>query len=249
MADGLQIFSNEQFGNVRTIVEGETVLFCGSDVAGALGYERPTKAIMDHCRGVLKRDIIDNLGRTQSAGFIPEGDVYRLIVRSKLASAIQFERWLFDEVLPILRKTGAYLTPEKIEEVLLNPDTIIALATQIKTLQAKVTQDAPKVQLADAITGSKTSILVGDLAKLLSQNGIEMGQNRLFNWLRDNGYLVSRCGESRNMPTQRSMELGLMEIKETPFVSNEGIPSIARTTKITGKGQAYFINWFLENAA
>lgn len=248
MADGLQIFTNEQFGNVRTITEGETILFCGSDIASALGYSAPRNAINAHCRGALKRCALTD-GGEQEMLFIPEGDVYRLIVRSKLASAIQFERWLFDEVLPILRKTGAYLTPEKIEEVLLNPDTIIALATQIKTLQAKVTQDAPKVQLADAITGSKTSILVEDLAKLLSQNGIEMGRNRLFIWLRENGYLISKSSESRNMPTQRSMELGLMEIKETPFVSNEGVPSIARTTKITGKGQAYFINWFLENAA
>ena len=137
MTNEIQIFTNPEFGNVRTLTEEDgTILFCGKDVAEALGYERPSKAIIDHCKGVLKRDTLTN-GGIQELSYITEPDLYRLIVASKLPSAQKFERWVFEEVLPTIRKTGGYLTPEKVEEALCNPDVLIDLAQQIKSLRAQ----------------------------------------------------------------------------------------------------------------
>lgn len=240
----LQVFENNQFGQMRTITENGNILFCGSDVAKALGYARPNDAISAHCRSTVKRRIATAQGNEADMSFIPEGDVYRLITHSKLPTAEKFERWVFDEVLPTVRQTGAYMTPETIEKVLMNPDTIISLATQLKELQTKVEKDKPKVLFADAVAASHTSILIGDLAKLIRQNGVEVGQNRLFQWLRDNGYLCS-TGERYNLPTQKSMELKLFEVKETTISNPDGSIRITRTTKVTGKGQAYFVNKFL----
>ena len=228
---------------MRTITENGNTLFCGSDVAKALGYTNAPDALTRHCRGIVKRDTPTSSG-VQTMSFITEGDVYRLITHSKLPTAEKFERWVFDEVLPTVRQTGAYMTPETIEKVLMNPDTIISLATQLKELQTKVEQDKPKVLFADAVAASHTSILIGDLAKLIRQNGVEVGQNRLFQWLRDNGYLCS-TGERYNLPTQKSMELKLFEVKETTISNPDGSIRITRTTKVTGKGQAYFVNKFL----
>ena len=239
----LQVFENNQFGQMRTITENGNTLFCGSDVAKALGYTNAPDALTRHCRGIVKRDTPTSSG-VQTMSFITEGDVYRLITHSKLPTAEKFERWVFDEVLPTVRQTGAYMTPETIEKVLMNPDTIISLATQLKELQTKVEQDKPKVLFADAVAASHTSILIGDLAKLIRQNGVEVGQNRLFQWLRDNGYLCS-TGERYNLPTQKSMELKLFEVKETTISNPDGSIRVTRTTKVTGKGQAYFVNKFL----
>ena len=248
----LQVFENNQFGQMRTITENGNTLFCATDVARMLGYSNPHDAIARHCRGVVKREGVStttnqhgvSTQQTNQMSFIPEGDVYRLITHSKLPTAEKFESWVFDEVLPSIRKTGAYMTPETIEKVLMNPDTIISLATQLKELQTKVEQDKPKVLFADAVAASHTSILIGDLAKLIRQNGVEVGQNRLFQWLRDNGYLCS-TGERYNLPTQKSMELKLFEVKETTISNPDGSIRITRTTKVTGKGQAYFVNKFL----
>ena len=240
----LQIFENNQFGQMRTITENGNTLFCGSDVAKALGYTNAPDALTRHCRGIVKRDTPTSSG-VQTMSFITEGDVYRLITHSKLPTAEKFERWVFDEVLPTVRQTGAYMTPETIEKVLMNPDTIISLATQLKELQTKVEQDKPKVLFADAVAASHTSILIGDLAKLIRQNGVEVGQNRLFQWLRDNGYLIKRKGSDWNMPTQRSIEMGLLEIKESTHIDGNGCNVTTKTPKVTGKGQAYFVNKFL----
>lgn len=248
MASNVEIFENSEFGSIRTIEENGKVLFCGSDVAKALGYTNPAKAINDHCRGITERRTNDSLGRQQNMKFIPEGDIYRLAAKSELPGAEKFESWIFDEVLPTIRKHGAYMTPEKLEEVLLDPDTLIKLATDLKqereqrkAAQAKIEKDKPKVLFADAVCASQTSILVGDLAKLLKQNGVEMGQNRLFTYLRDNDYLMKQ-GSSKNMPTQRSMDMGLFEVKENYINNPDGSIRITRTTKVTGKGQVYFIN-------
>lgn len=172
-------------------------------------------------------------------------------MRSDKPKAKPFRKWVTAEVLPSIRKHGGYLTPQKIEEVLLNPDTIIRLATDLKTeqekvkaLKVKVEQDKPLVAFANAVSVSNTSILVGELAKLLRQNGVNMGQNRLFDWMRKNGYLISRKGSDYNMPTQRSMERGWFEIKETTISHSNGNTSISKTVKVTGKGQIYFINLF-----
>lgn len=248
----IQIFNNPEFGEIRTIEEGGKVLFCGRDVATALGYAKPQKAISDHCKGALKRSTPTN-GGIQEMLFIPEGDIYRLAAKSELPGADRFESWIFDEVLPSIRRHGAYMTPETIEKALTDPDTIIQLATTLKeerskrkALEAQAEADKPKVLFADAVATAKTSILVGELAKLLKQNGVrDMGQNRLFSWLRDKGYLIRRSGTDYNMPTQRAMELGLFEIKETVISHADGHTSTTKTPKVTGKGQQYFIDRFL----
>ena len=188
--------------------------------------------------------------------FIPENVFYRLAMKAKNEKAEKFQAMVADEVLPSIRKHGAYLTPEKLEEVLLKPDTLIQLAQNLKeeqekrrALEAKVEQDKPKVVFAEAVETSHTSILVGELAKLLKQNGVEMGQKRLFQWMRDKGFLIARKGTDYNMPTQKSMELGLFEIKERTISDPAGVTRITKTPKITGKGQTYFINRFLREAA
>lgn len=247
----IQVFNNPDFGEVRTIEESGTVLFCGRDVAMALGYTNPSKALNDHCRGVTKRYTPTTSG-TQEVSFIPESDLYRLVFSSKLPTAEKFTDWVTSEVLPTIRKHGVYMTPETIEAALLNPDTIIKLATELKSerekrlaLEGKVEEDAPKVLFANAVSAAKTSILVGELAKLLKQNGINIGQNRLFAWMRQNGFLIRRSGNDFNMPTQRSMEMGLFEIKETAITHADGHVSVSKTPKVTGRGQQYFVNLFL----
>lgn len=184
--------------------------------------------------------------------FIPENIFYRLAMKAKNETAERFQALVADEIIPSIRKHGAYMTPQKIEEVLLNPDTIIKLATELKAeqkkrvaLESKVEQDKPLVAFANSVSVAKTSILVGELAKLLKQNGVDMGQNRLFAWMRENGYLISRKGTDYNMPTQRSMEMKPFEIKETTISHGDGHTSISKTPKVTGKGQIYFINLFL----
>ena len=251
----LQIFNNPEFGEIRTIEENGKTLFCGSDVAKALGYSNPRDALLRHCRGVAKHDTPTNSG-VQSMSFIPEGDLYRLIANSKLPTAERFEMWVFDEVIPTIRKHGAYMTTSKLEEVMNDPDAWITMLTALKderearkALEVKTAADAPKVLFADAVTTSHTSILVGELAKIVKQNGVDMGQNRLFEWLRSNGYLIRRQGTDYNMPTQRSMELGLFEIKETAVTHSDGHTTVSKTPKVTGKGQCYSIARLLGETA
>lgn len=235
---------------VRTIEQDGKVLFCGADVATALGYADAPKAIKSHCKedGWAIYPVIDSLGRTQQAKFITEGNLYRLITHSKLPEAERFERWVFDEVLPTIRRHGMYAR----DELLDNPDIAIAAFTALKeererrkALEAQAEADRPKVLFAEAVTVSKSSILVGDLAKILKQNGVEIGANRLFAWLREHGYLISRKGSDYNSPTQRSMELKLFEVKETVVTHADGHTSVNRTPKVTGKGQVYFVQKFL----
>ena len=250
----LQIFTSNQFGEIRTLEdESGKVLFCGADIAKALGYTNPKKAITDHCKddGVTFRSLIDSMGREQQAKFINEGNVYRLITHSKLPAAQQFESWVFDEVLPTIRRHGAYMNDSTLEQALTSPDFLIQLATKLKEekakrieLETKIEQDKPRVLFAQAVETAKTSILVGDLAKILKQNGVETGQKRLFERLRQDGYLI-KDGSSRNMPTQRAMEMGLFEVKESTVSNPDGSIRVTKTTKVTGRGQAYFINKYL----
>lgn len=252
----LQIFNNPKFGQIRLYTEPDgSTTFCGVDAAVALGYSNTRDAVNRHCKsdGVVFHDVVDSMGRSQKTKFVTEGNLYRLIAGSELPGADEFEHWIFDEVLPSIRKHGGYLTPDKIEEILSDPDTIIRIATDLKAeraknaqLEAKVEQDKPKVLFADAVATADTSILIGELAKLLKQNGVDTGQNRLFTWLRDNGYLIRRSGVDYNMPTQKSMELGLLEIKERTIADPNGCVRITKTTKVTGKGQQYFIEKFLD---
>ena len=248
-------FMHPAFGQLRTHEEDGRILFCGRDAAAALGYENPAKAIRDHCRqdgGPKRYPIIDRLGRQQEATFLTEGDLYRLIAHSKLPAAVEFEAWVFDEVLPMIRQRGGYLTPEAAEEALTDPDFIIRLATDLKreraaraNLEAQAVADRPKVLFADAVSTSSSEILVGDLAKILRGNGIPAGANRLFAWLRNNGFLIRRDGSDWNLPTQKSMELELFRVKETAVVHSDGHTSLSKTPKVTGKGQQYFIDGFL----
>lgn len=241
----IQVFNNEQFGALRTYEEDGQVLFCGKDVAASLGYKDTTNAMKRHCRGVAKRHPIqDSLGRIQEAVFITEPDLYRLITHSKLPTAEKFERWVFEEVLPAIRRTGGYLvakqdeTPEQImaRAVLVAQDTIERQKKQIEELK-------PKALFADAVAASDGTCLVGELAKMLKQNGVNIGQNRLFAWMREHGYL-GKTGSNRNVPTQRAMEQGLFRIKETAVTHSDGHVTINRTPKVTGKGQRYFIEVF-----
>ena len=247
----LQIFNNPEFGEIRTLEEDGKVLFCASDVAKALGYAKPQNAVAAHCKGALKRGIHTN-GGIQEMSFIPESDVYRLSFGSKLPTAERLTDWIVEEVIPTIRKHGAYMTPEVIERTLTDPDYIIQLATTLKeerqkrrVLEAKAEEDKPKVLFADSVAASHTSILIFDLAKILKQNGVDIGGNRLFDWMRKNGYLVRRKGSDYNMPTQRSMEMGLFEVMETSVSHSDGHISVNKTPKVTGKGQQYFINAFL----
>jgi len=223
--------------------------FIAKDVATVLGYSNPLKAIRDHCKGV-NETVTPSNGGTQTVKIIPERDVYRLIMRSKLPAAEKFEEWVVSEVLPSIRKHGGYMTPEKVEEAILNPDTLIKLATALKDEQLKrkraekrIEQDRPKVVFAESVEVAETTILIGELAKLVKQStGYDVGQRRMFEWMRENGYL-HKAGSSYNLPTQRSMNLGVFVIKEGTISRSDGT-HITRTTKVTGKGQLYFVKKF-----
>ncbi|MDR0384522.1 MAG: phage antirepressor KilAC domain-containing protein [Prevotellaceae bacterium] len=262
MNTNIQIFNNPNFGEIRIVEVDGKIMFAASEIATCLGYENPSKAIIDHCKsGNITKWYIahDNGIGGVYVNFIPESEVYRLIIHSKLKEAEKFQDWVFDEVLPSIRKHGGYLTPQKIEEALLNPDTLILLATNLKDerqkrleaeqrqteLQAANEAMKPKALFADAVATSQRSILVSELAKILKQNGIEIGQNRLFSWLRDNGYLCSK-GEYYNRPTQKAMEMGLFEIKKTSINKPDGSVLVTCTTKVSGKGQIYFVNKFIK---
>lgn len=250
----LQIFNSEEFGEIRTITKDSKTYFAGSDVAKALGYAIPHKAVQTHCKGVLKWNIPTNSGN-QDILFITEGDIYRLIMKSKLPKAEEFERWVMEEVLPSIRKNGGYIAGQETlsDEELMAKALLVAnnkIAERDKIIeqkQARIEQMKPKEIFADAVSASHTSILVGDLAKLICQNGYQIGQKRLFDWLRANGYLI-KTGSSYNMPTQRYVEQGLFEIKESNLVNPDGSVRITKTTKVTGKGQVYFVNKFLKGA-
>ena len=249
----LQIFSSDEFGQIRTAEINGKPYFVASDVATALGYANPRKAIIDHCKGVTKRDTPTS-GGTQELSYINEGDVYRLIMRSKLPAAEKFESWVMDEVLPSIRKNGGYIAGQETlsDEELLSKALMVAQKkidekNELIAMQdSRIQEMRPKEIFADAVSASHTSILIGDLAKLICQNGYQIGQKRLFGWLRENGYLV-KSGSSRNMPMQRYIEQGLFEIKESSVQNPDGSVRTTRTTKVTGKGQVYFVNKFLQS--
>ena len=250
----LQIFNSPEFGQIRTIEKDGEPWFVGKDVAEILGYANASKALADHVdeEDKLNNESLSSLGQ-RGGWFINESGLYSLVLSSKLPGAKQFKRWITSEVIPSIRKHGAYMTPDKLEEVLLKPDTLIQLAQNLKAeqekrraLEVKMEEQKPKVLFAESVEVAKTSILIGELAKLLKQNGINIGQNRLFEWMRQNGYLIRRQGSDYNMPTQKSMELGLFEIKETTITHSDGHIHVSKTTKVTGKGQVYFVNLFLK---
>ncbi|WP_270982417.1 phage antirepressor [Streptococcus agalactiae] len=235
---------------VRTVTINNEPWFVGKDVAEILKYKEPNKAITRHVDGDdrMKRPISDELGRKQETYIINESGLYSLILSSKLPQAKEFKRWVTSEVLPSIRKNGMFAT----DELLDNPDFAIATLQKLKEereakklLEAQIEADRPKVLFADAVSASHTSILVGELAKLLKQNGVNIGATRLFTWLRKHGYLIKRNGRDWNMPTQKSVELGLIRVKETSITHSDGHITVSKTPLVTGKGQQYFINKFL----
>lgn len=246
----LQVFESSEFGKIRALEIDGNPWFVGKDVAEKLGYKLPRKAIIDHVdeedKGVTKWN---TLGGTQDIKIINESGLYSLVLSSKLPSAKRFKKWVTSEVLPAIRKHGAYLTDEKAYDVTHNPnalaDLLLQAGEQLKQKELIIQEMTPKAVFADAVEASKSSVLVGELAKILKANGIDVGQKRLFAWLRANGYLMQK-GESYNLPTQKSMDLGLMEIKKTTIVCSDGKVITNSTAKITGKGQVYFVNKFLK---
>ena len=244
----LQVFKNQEFGSVRTLVINSEPWFVGRDVAEVLGYKKPENAIANHVDDDDKTTtLIQGIGSNYKSKtmIINESGLNCLVLSSKLPSAKKFKRWVTSEVLPTLRKTGQYQVKELSGQELMAKALIEAqsvLAAKDKVIE----EMKPKVVFADAVATSHTSILVGELAKILKQNGIDMGQKRLFAWLREKGYLIKRQGTDYNMPTQKAMELGLFEIKEGSYVNGSGVNITTKTPKITGKGQQYFINKFLQ---
>lgn len=249
----LQIFNSPEFGAIRTIEKDGEPWFVGKDVAVALGYKDTVNALKSHVDTEDKGgwQITTQFGEKETT-IINESGLYSLVLSSKLPTAKKFKRWVTNEVIPSIRKHGAYMTPETLEAAILNPDTMIKLCTALKdeqekrkALEQQIESQKPAVLFTGAVETSKTSILIEELAKMLKQNGINIGPNRLFEWMRQNGYLIKRKGTDYNMPTQRSMEMGLFEIKETAINNPDGSIRISKTPKVTGKGQVYFINLFL----
>ena len=241
---------------VRTIQKDGEPWFVLRDVCNVLGLGTPARvAERLDTDEVSQTHITDSMGRQQETTIINESGLYNVILRSDKPEAKPFRKWVTSEVLPTIRRHGMYATPDTVEKMLADPDTTIKLLETIKqeraarlALEAKAEADKPKVLFADAVSASHTSILVGDLAKLLRQNGVEIGQNRLFSFLREKGYLCSQ-GERYNLPTQRSMDRGWFQVKETTINQPNGSVRITRTVKVTGKGQQYFINLFLADAS
>lgn len=248
----VQVFNNPAFGNIRVAGTEANPQFCLTDVC---------KALKLSAKGVNQRlgdevisnyPITDKLGREQQALFVNEDGLYDVILDSRKTEARQFRKWITSEVLPTIRKHGAYMTDDALHKAIQNPDFLIQLATELKNekqkrlvAEKKIQETRPQVIFADAVTASSDSILVGELAKLIKQNGVDTGQRRLFKWLRGNGYLCKKTGECFNERTQYSMELGLFEIKKTVIQKPDGSAIISKTVKVTGKGQVYFVNKFL----
>jgi len=248
---GLQVFSYE--GNeVRTVQKGSEILWVLKDVCGILGIEKYRDAATRLDDDEREPVLVDTLGGRQEMIAVTESGLYSIILLSRKPEAKKFKRWVTHEVLPTIRKHGAYVTPAKLEELMNDPDSWIKVLTALKEeraakerLQLEATENKPKVIFADAVSVSEGTILIGELAKILKGNGIEIGQNRLFEKLRQDGYLIKRKGTDYNAPTQRAMDLGLFRVKETAITHSDGHVTISKTTKVTGKGQQYFINLFL----
>jgi len=254
--NNVQLFTNPEFGKVRTLTINDEPYFVGKDVTDILGYQNGSRDINRH---VDEEDRLTHQisasGQNRDMIMINESGLYSLILSSKLPKAKEFKHWVTSEILPAVRKHGAYMTPETIEKTLNDPDFIIGLATKLKeeqersrALAADNLRMKPKEIFADAVSVSEDAILIGALAKILKGNGVDIGQKRLFKWMRDEGYLI-KSGRDVNAPTQRSMNLGLFKVKERTINNPDGSTRLTRTTLVTGKGQLYFINKFLQQAA
>lgn len=258
----LKIFENSEFGRIRTILRDNEPWFVAADVCKALEIKNNRDALAKLDSDEKGVALTDTLGGAQEMAIINEPGLYALVLGSRKPEARAFKRWITHEVIPSIRRHGAYATADTIDRIISDPDFGIKLLdslkrertarieaeTQKQVLEAKAAQNAPKVLFADSVSASERSILVGEMAKLIKQNGVDMGQNRLFRTLREKGFLGVK-GEYYNMPTQRSMEMGLFEIKEQVVNNPDGSVRLTRTPKVTGKGQIYFINLFANHTA
>ena len=253
--NNLQIFNNDQFGQIRMTVEDGEPLFVAADVCRALEISKYRDAVSrldEDERGSFE---VDTPGGTQKMTAVTESGLYSLVLGSRKPEAKAFKRWITHDVLPTIRQTGGYVSDE---QQFVNTYLPFADANtkalfgqtlaQLRAANEQLERQKPKVLFADAVSAAHTSILVGELAKLLKQNGVDIGQHRLFQYLRENGYLIKRRGSDYNMPTQYAMERGWFEIKETAITHGDGHTSVNKTPKVTGKGQQYFINLFLKGA-
>lgn len=250
----LRIFKNKKFGEMRTTQIDNIPYVCLADVCKILELEQVSRVKSRlNQDGVIISKVIDSLGREQQATFINESNLYKVIFQSRKPEAEQFTEWVTNEVLPSIRKTGGYIAGEENmseDELILKAMNVLNakvenLRLENQKLENRIEEQKPKVLFADSVETSKTSVLIGELAKIIKQNGHDIGQNRLFEWLRINNYLISRKGTDYNMPTQKSMNLGLFEVKETSITHSDGHISISKTPKVTGKGQVYFVNKFV----
>lgn len=244
-----------QYGanELRTVIQNREPWFVAKDVCQVLEINNPSQALArldeDEKNTIILNEGIGNPEKS----IVSESGLYTLILGSRKPEARQFKRWITHDVIPSIRRNGAYMTDDTLEKALTSPDFLIQLATQLKDEKQKrivaeqqVEKQKPKVLFADAVEMSDSSILIGELAKILKQNGVEIGQKRLFEWLRENGYLIKKKGEEFNNPTQKSMELGLFEITKRTINNPDGSVRVTRTPKVTGKGQIYFVNKFLK---
>ncbi|MFW9596783.1 MAG: phage antirepressor [Paludibacter sp.] len=260
--EALRIFNNPQFGEIRTSIIDEQPYFVANDIAKILGYSYPANAIQDHVdeddKIIVQLADIQDVDKTphlkgSKITVINESGLYALVFGSKLEGARQFKKWVTSEVLPSIRKNGMYATDITVDKMISDPDFAIQLLTNLKEEKQKrihaeqtVKEQAPKALFADAVATSTASCLVGELSKILRQNGVEVGQNRLFDYMRKNGYLC-QFGERYNQPTQRAMEMELFEVKKTSINKPDGTIMVTTTTKVTGKGQIYFVNKLLKS--
>ncbi len=248
----LQIFNFNGL-DVRTVLIDGEPYFVGKDVTEILGYKNASKALADHVdsEDKLNNETLSSLGQ-RGGWLVNESGLYSLIISSKLPTAKKFKRWVTSEVLPAIRKHGAYMTDEKAFDVVNNKaglaDLLQQAADQLKRKDIQIAEMKPKALFADSVSASDSTILIGDLAKILKANGVDTGAKRLFQWLRDKSYLINRKGSDWNSPTQKSMNLGLFVIKESTHTQPDGTVRVTKTTKVTGKGQQYFVNKFLGKA-
>ena len=251
--NNIQIFNSPKFGEVHTIEINGEAWFIGREIAELLGYSNTRDALARHVDAEDKNTVVipDGNKGNPNQTIINESGLYSLILSSKLPTAKQFKHWITSEVIPAIRRHGIYATPETIDKIINDPNFLITVLTELqkeqtknKILTAKIAEDKPLTEFAEAVGRSRNAILIGDLARLLNQNGVNTGQNRLFAWLRKNNYLISRKGLSHNMPEQWAMDMGLFIVRESVVRFSDGTEHTRRTPMVTGKGQIYFINLF-----
>ena len=246
--NNLRVFENKDLGTIRSLEMNCEPYFVGSDIANILGYKNTRDALNKHVdsedKGVAK---CDTPGGIQELTVINESGLYSLIMSSKLPVAKKFKRWVTSEVLPSIRKNGGYIVgQETLSDDELVQKAFLVATKKLEERERQLEQQKPKVLFAESVETSKSSVLINELAKILKQNGYDIGQNRLFEKLRNEGYLIKQQGENWNLPTQKAMELGLFEVKKTVINKPNGTPITRPTTKVTGKGQVYFVNKFLK---